>query len=78
MTSSPTFVAHFADGEVTRMSTHCLPNNLDFTRGVRLARHAYRSRTGREPPAISNASFVEATTGKVLQKYDAELLGAVP
>jgi hypothetical protein len=35
MTSSPTFVAHFADGEVTRMSTHCLPDNLDFTRGVR-------------------------------------------
>jgi hypothetical protein len=40
----PTFVATFADGEVTRMST-CTPiERLDWGRGLRLAQAAYESR----------------------------------
>jgi len=40
---------------------------------VRLAQHAYRSRTRREPPAISEAYF-ESTDGTRLATYDAEAL----
>jgi hypothetical protein len=63
MTDSPTFVAHFADGEVTRMTVYCEPGKLDVGRGARLAQHAYRSRMGREPPAIIAANF-EHTDGR--------------
>ena len=35
--SSPTFVARFADGEVTRMTTHTSLTTLDVDRGVRLS-----------------------------------------
>jgi hypothetical protein len=44
MTESPIFVARFADGEVTRMTTYTSLTALDVGRGVRLAHHAYRSR----------------------------------
>jgi hypothetical protein len=71
MTNSPTFVAHFADGEVTRMTTYCLPGKLDLERAVKLARHAYRSRKQHEPPPISRASF-ERNGGEVLVEYRAE------
>jgi hypothetical protein len=57
MTNSPTFVAHFADGEVTRMTVYCEPGKLDVSRGVRLAQHAYQSRMRRKPPAIIAANF---------------------
>jgi len=30
----PTFVAHFADGEITRMTTHTPPDKLDVGRGT--------------------------------------------
>jgi hypothetical protein len=71
MTSnSPTFVAHFADGEQTRMTTYCAGGKLDLARGVGLARHAYRSRTGREPPAIERGGFEPG--GNVLAEYDAK------
>jgi hypothetical protein len=73
MASSPIFIARFADGEVTRMTTHTQLDKLDVGRGARLARHAYRSRTGREPPAISEA-FFEDTDGTRLATYDAEAL----
>ena len=39
--ASPTFVATFADGEVTQMTTYTALDELDVTRGVRLARAAY-------------------------------------
>jgi hypothetical protein len=45
------------DGEVTRMTVYCEPGKLDVGRGVRLARHAYRSRMKSEPPEIVAASF---------------------
>jgi hypothetical protein len=71
VTNSPTFVATFADGEVTRMTTWHAPagKTFDLTRGVKLARHAYRSRTGKEPPVISTAHFEDAN-GVVLERYD--------
>jgi hypothetical protein len=79
--SGPTFVATFADGEITRMTTHC-PNGLNLGRGVRLARSAYRSRMRREPPAMSEAHFETPATGnggeaKVLKTYFPDELAAV-
>jgi hypothetical protein len=75
---SPTFVAHFAPDdeepslfmEITRM-TVCTPLDcLDLRRGWVLSRHAYRSRTGREPPPIVEARF-ENRSGRVLATYRA-------
>ena len=40
----PTFVAEFADGAVTRMSTFTSVEKLDWDRGVRLSIAAYQSR----------------------------------
>jgi DNA-binding transcriptional regulator YdaS (Cro superfamily) len=40
----PTFVAEFADGVVTRMSTFTSLEKLDWNRGERLAQAAYESR----------------------------------
>lgn len=41
----PTFVARFADGQVTRMSCHCESDEkLDWTRGQILAQAAWQSR----------------------------------
>jgi hypothetical protein len=71
MTDSPTFVAKFADGETTRMSVHC-PSKLDIDRGVRLARHAYRSRKGREPPPMVAGHFER--DGHTLESYGTKRL----
>jgi hypothetical protein len=79
MTNNPTFVARFADGEVTRMTVYCEPGKLDVGRGARLAQQAYRSRMRCEPPAIIAANFehndgrnksVEAETLKTAQTKD--------
>jgi hypothetical protein len=40
----PSFVAKFADGTVTRMSTFTSLKKLDWDRGVRLSQAAYQSR----------------------------------
>lgn len=40
----PTFVAQFADGQVTRMSTWTSLEKLDVERGCRLSRMAWESR----------------------------------
>jgi hypothetical protein len=72
MTNSPTFVCKFSDGETTRMTVHSSLTRLDVRRGVRLAQHAYRSRTGREPLEIVEASFV--TNGETLATYDAKAI----
>jgi hypothetical protein len=76
MSDSPAFVAKFADGEVTRMTTHQDKSRLSLTRGVCLARAAYESRTKRAPPAIVEAHYER--DGEVLERYDAEELGVVP
>jgi len=74
--ASPTFVAHFADGQITRMTTYTSLAKLDMGRGVRLSRHAYSSRTRKEPPAILAAHF-ESTDGEVLAEYTQEQLAKV-
>lgn len=72
MTESPTFIARFADGIQTRMTVwHDVGrvNFFDLARGVKLARHAYRQRTGEEPVPIIAAHF-ESREGKTLRKYN--------
>ena len=76
MTNSATFIARFADGEVTRLTTHARAGKPNLARGVRLARAAYESRTKRTPPAITEARY--ESDGEVLKTYDAEILGVVP
>jgi hypothetical protein len=73
--SGPTLIARFVDGEVTRMSVYTSLARLDVARGVRLARHAYRQRTGNEPPAIVAAEFVQ--NGETLRQYSADELAEV-
>jgi len=70
MNESPTFVAEFADGEVTRLTTFSSLKKLDVERGVKLARHAYRSRTKQEPREIVKAHF-ETGNGEMLAAYSA-------
>jgi hypothetical protein len=79
-TSSPkwVFVAKFEDNVVTRMTTFCAGGELDLKRVMALARTAYESRTGRPPPLIIAAKFVEPDyCDIVLKEYAAvELLEA--
>jgi hypothetical protein len=56
-TSGPTFEAHFADGTVTRTTTHCPNGKLDLGRGVRPARIAYCSRHFHDAGALPSAVF---------------------
>ena len=76
MTSSPTFIARFVDGEVVRMTTYHDDERktLDLKRGVRLACWAYLSRKKQEPLMIESASF--ESEGKMLATYTAEQLAA--
>jgi hypothetical protein len=79
-TSSPTFIARFADGEVVSMTIYHDDERktLDLKRGVRLARWAYLSRKKQEPPVIENASFVRfEREGPPLAVYTAEQLAEV-
>jgi hypothetical protein len=70
---TPTFICNFADGEQTRMTVHC-PKGLDIVRGVKLARYAYESRTGKTPPAMLGATFVSSDDGQSLMAYGADEL----
>jgi hypothetical protein len=54
---SLTCVVEFSDGTITRMTTWGASGKPDVRRGIKLAHHAYRSRTGREPPAVVAARF---------------------
>lgn len=76
MSTSPTFVATFADGEVTRMSVFTSREKLDVGRGVRLARAAYESRMKRAAPPIVEARFER--NGEILEHYTREQLDAMP
>jgi hypothetical protein len=71
MSSSPTFVAKFADGVVTRMTCHCEPDQLDVQRGIKLSRFAYETRTKKPPPLIVEGRFVEPFTDTVIKAYAA-------
>jgi hypothetical protein len=57
MSEAPTCVVEFSDGVITRMTVWSSTGRPDVRRGVRLAHHVYRSRTGREPPAVKNMHF---------------------
>ena len=74
--SGPTFVARFADGQTTRMTTHTPLTKLDMGRGVRLSRHAHSSRVRKDPPVILEARF-ESADGEVLAEYTQEQLAKV-
>jgi hypothetical protein len=63
----PTFVARFADGQITRMSTFTSLADLDRGRGIRLSLAAYESRMRRAAPQISEAWFEQ--DGVVLARY---------
>ena len=76
MNTSPTFVAVFEDGEVTRMTTFQKTKALDLGRGVRLARAAYESRTKKTPPPIVEAHYER--DDEILESYEREQLDAVP
>ena len=69
MSTSPIFVATFADKVCTRMSINC-PNDLDLGRGKRLARYAYESRTSKPAPSFTKAHF-EDPNGQMLMSYSA-------
>ena len=76
---SPTFVATFNNGQVTRMTVHqSRDDGLDIGRGVRLAQHAYCSSMRVEKAApIARAQYEDHETGAVLKTYTAkELDGA--
>jgi hypothetical protein len=70
-----TFVATFADGTITCMSTVTSLEKLDWGRGERLSIAAYQSRfqTREAPPAIVAARFER--DGKVLGQRNG---GSVP
>jgi hypothetical protein len=60
----PTFIAEFADGVTTRMSTFTSLETLDWERGLRLARLAYTARVRRlepqpEIPATLSTAYVK-------------------
>jgi hypothetical protein len=74
MSNAPTFVARFADGTITRMTTSTSLTKLDVARGVKLAQWAYRSRIKIKPPAIDEAHFEQ--NGTTLATYDADALAA--
>jgi hypothetical protein len=79
---SPTFVATFDDGEVTRMTVYQGEDGrLDVGRGVRLARHAYCSRKHAETPPPIKVGRYEARDQNgeylVLETYTAEELATL-
>jgi hypothetical protein len=79
MTTSPTFVAEFENGDsviITRMTTYAPKGKPDLARGVRLARAAYESRTKQPAPAIISAHY--ECNGEVIESYERQLLDAVP
>jgi hypothetical protein len=75
MSASPTFVATFADDEVTRMSVFTSREKLDMARGVRLARAAYESRMKQAALPIIEARYER--DGEVLESYEREQLDSV-
>lgn len=57
----PTFVARFADGQVTRMSTFTSLEKLDWERGIRLAGYAWEARKRVLPPVFRNPMMVRTS-----------------
>jgi hypothetical protein len=74
MKTSPTFVATFEDGEITRLTTYQHGKTLDIGRGVHLSRAAYESRMKKTPPPIIKAHYER--DGEILENYEREQLNA--
>lgn len=69
----PTFVAHWSDGVITRMSIHTTDEKPDLERALLVSLAAYESRTRRQGLArIVEGRFERA--GNVLRTYDASQL----
>jgi hypothetical protein len=64
----PTCVVKFADGVVTRMTTHCDDDKLDYDRGFNLCLAAWQSRTrsGNMVPGVHAVHFER--DGKVISR----------
>ena len=77
MSDSPTCVVEFIDGQVTRMTVWSPTGKADAQRGIVLAHHAYRSRTGREPCAIRAMHF-ESEDLELLPLTAEEIADAMP
>ena len=80
MTSSPTCVVTFADGETTCMTVWSASGKPDLRRGIKLAHAAYESRTMSKPPAITALHFEtvdgeSVTTTKFTADQIAEVTG---
>jgi hypothetical protein len=73
--TSPTFVATFSDGTVTRMTTNCA-DGFDLGRGVRLSQAAYELRKRKRPPAMIAGHFETPPNGDsaavILRSYTAD------
>jgi hypothetical protein len=80
MSESPTFIATFDDGEITRMTVYHPParKTLNLKRGIALSRAAYASRKRGNAPiaAIVEARFEERLEDSdvVLESYDSRQL----
>jgi hypothetical protein len=78
MSDSPTFIATFDDGEVTRMTIYHASGRKTIDLKIALSRAAYASRKpGHAPiPAIVEAHFEERLEDSdvVLEKYDSKQL----
>jgi hypothetical protein len=72
MTRSPTFVATFVDGVVTRMTVFTAIDKLDLERGKKLARLAYEQRTRKTAPAFEKAHF--ELNEEILETYTVLML----
>lgn len=72
----PTFVAEFADGEVTRMSTFTALDKLDWQRGVRLAQAAYESRSRQRELAIAAADAESRPLPRSLPPFPPPIIAA--
>jgi hypothetical protein len=74
--SSPkwsTFVAKFADGVVTQMTTFCHDGEFDLERSIAASRTAYEAKTGNnKPPLIVSAKLIEQgyDDDTILKQYD--------
>jgi hypothetical protein len=75
MTSSPTCVVAFADGETTRMTVCSASGKPDLRRGIKLAHAAYESGTMSKPPAITALHF--ETVGGESVKFTADQIAEV-
>ena len=62
MSTSPIFVATFADKVCTRMSINCTPDDLNLERGKTLAKYAYESRAGK--PASHHTRIRPGLSGR--------------